>query len=72
MKPYGYDNFYLIQLYGLLRVPGMLRRLLMRFLCAFYLPLMSDGVVGITVLLSVSPFHNALAFMPLLQLVADY
>jgi hypothetical protein len=50
----------------------MVRRLIMRFLCAFYLPLMSDGVVGITVLLSVSPFHNALAFMPLLQLVADY
>ena len=37
-----------------------------------YVPLMSDGVLGITVLLSVSPFHNALAFMPLLQLVADY
>ena len=51
---------------------GMVRRLLLRFLCAFYLSLVSDGVVGITVLLSVSPFHNALAFMPLLQLVADY
>lgn len=67
MKPYGYVNYASFS-----SMSGMVKRLLLRFLCAFYLSLVSDGVVGITVLLSVSPFHNALAFMPLLQLVADY